>query len=58
MKAYFLQFGDVSDCVVMKHPGPEGKPRGFGFVTFTDASSVDKVINGGKHTLDEKVVRS
>lgn len=30
--------------------------RGFGFVTFTDPASVDKVLANGPHELDTKVV--
>ena len=56
MRAYFENFGEVTDCVVMKNPGVEGKPRGFGFVTFANSSSVEKVTSHGKHILDNKAV--
>jgi len=32
--------------------------RGFGFITFADPSSVDKVLAQGTHELDGKKVRS
>lgn len=32
--------------------------RGFGFVTFTDAASVDKVLAQQHHELDSKTVSS
>ncbi|KAK2168651.1 hypothetical protein LSH36_15g11008 [Paralvinella palmiformis] len=31
-------------------------PRGFGFVTYTDPASIDKVLANGPHELDSKVV--
>ena len=30
--------------------------RGFGFITFSEASSVDRVLEVNKHVLDEKQV--
>ena len=30
--------------------------RGFGFVTYTDPASVDKVLANGPHELDQKLV--
>nr|CAG8437758.1 11266_t:CDS:10 [Entrophospora candida] len=54
LKSYFSQFGEVTDCVVMRDPN-SSRSRGFGFVTFTDPSNVDKVLNKD-HQLDGKVI--
>jgi hypothetical protein len=34
-----------------------GRPRGFGFVCFSDPSVVDKVVAQGKHHIDRREVR-
>lgn len=33
-----------------------GRSRGFGFVTFDDAASVDRVLDGGPHHVSERKV--
>lgn len=50
-KNYFSQFGEIEDFVVM-HDRNTGKPRGFGFVTYTDDRSLDLVM---KHKLQHKL---
>lgn len=56
LKTYFEQFGEVSECMIMKDAITK-RSRGFGFITFKDAESVDKVLAKDKHMLDEKNVR-
>ena len=51
LKAYFETFGEVKNAT-LKTDSNTGKPRGFGFVTFTDASSVSQVMNAPEHMLD------
>ncbi|XP_076251741.1 RNA-binding protein 6 isoform X9 [Rhynchophorus ferrugineus] len=41
--------------MVMKDPATR-RSRGFGFITFTDPSSVDKVLAQGSHELDGKKI--
>lgn len=47
---YFSQFGTLSDVVVMTE-GAQRRPRGFGFVTFENAASVDLVIRSRFHPI-------
>jgi heterogeneous nuclear ribonucleoprotein A1/A3 len=54
LKEYFNQYGVVTECVLMKDKAT-GFSRGFGFVTFDDTDTVDKVIVARPHNiLDSK----
>ena len=55
LKEYFGKFGDIAEVMVMKDPTTK-RSRGFGFVTFSDPNSVDKVLAHGLHDLDGKKV--
>mmetsp|Transcript_19415 Transcript_19415/g.46792 ORF Transcript_19415/g.46792 Transcript_19415/m.46792 type:complete len:181 (-) Transcript_19415:110-652(-) len=55
LDAYFGQYGNIVDSVVMRDGG--GTSRGFGFVTFEDPSCVDAVFEVGvRHEVDGKSV--
>lgn len=45
---YFARFGVVSSTSI-KYDALSGNPRGFGFVVFRDAITVDKVLNRRLH---------
>jgi len=42
-RALFAPFGELTDCVIIKDKYT-GESRGFGFVSYSDDSSVDKVL--------------
>ncbi|XP_047660930.1 heterogeneous nuclear ribonucleoprotein D0 isoform X3 [Tachysurus fulvidraco] len=55
LKDYFAKFGEVVDCTLKLDP-MTGRSRGFGFVLFKDAESVEKVIQQKEHKLNGKVI--
>ncbi|CAF3857648.1 unnamed protein product [Rotaria sp. Silwood2] len=55
LKNYFTQFGEVLECMIMKDAITK-RSRGFGFITFKEANSVDNVLAKEIHMLDEKQV--
>ncbi|KAK7823169.1 hypothetical protein U0070_027376 [Myodes glareolus] len=55
LRDYFSKFGEIRECMVMRDPTTK-RSRGFGFVTFADPASVDKVLGQPHHELDSKTV--
>lgn len=48
------QYGDIDACTIMRDPN--GRSRGFAFLTYKEAASVNKVMSQ-QHHLDGKQVR-
>ncbi|XP_053319043.1 heterogeneous nuclear ribonucleoprotein D-like isoform X2 [Spea bombifrons] len=55
LSEYLSRFGEVVDCTIKTDP-VTGRSRGFGFVLFKDAISVDKVLETKEHKLDGKLI--
>ncbi|XP_025903755.1 RNA-binding protein Musashi homolog 2 isoform X1 [Nothoprocta perdicaria] len=55
LRDYFSKFGEIRECMVMRDPSTK-RSRGFGFVTFADPASVDKVLAQPHHELDSKTI--
>lgn len=51
---HFGKYGEITDSVIMKDRRT-GQPRGFGFITYADATVVDKVIEDN-HVINGKQV--
>jgi len=54
---YFSKYGDIVDCIIMTDRDT-GISRGFGFVTFSDESSADRVVNQAVHIITDKKVET
>lgn len=55
LRDYFGRFGEVNECMVMRDPATK-RARGFGFITFANPNSVDKVLAVDEHELDGKKI--
>ncbi|KAI6241623.1 hypothetical protein M3Y99_00322900 [Aphelenchoides fujianensis] len=55
LRDYFSKFGEVNECMVMRDPATK-RARGFGFITFADPNSVEKVLLETEHELDGKKI--
>ncbi|KAI4368429.1 hypothetical protein MLD38_016986 [Melastoma candidum] len=53
---YFSAFGEVVQTAVMRDK-TTGRPRGFGFVVFSDPSVLDSILQE-KHTIDGRLVEA
>eukprot|EP00800_Vazella_pourtalesii_P011366 TRINITY_DN2734_c0_g1_i1.p1 TRINITY_DN2734_c0_g1~~TRINITY_DN2734_c0_g1_i1.p1 ORF type:complete len:300 (+),score=33.24 TRINITY_DN2734_c0_g1_i1:161-1060(+) len=55
MKGYFLQFGDIVNLTIKYDPVSK-RSKGYGFLTFGDRDSVDKVLRKSEHMLDGRLI--
>ncbi|XP_077995685.1 RNA-binding protein Musashi homolog 2-like isoform X15 [Glandiceps talaboti] len=55
LRDHFSKFGEVTECMVMRDQATK-RSRGFGFITFRDPASVDKVLGQHTHELDQKKI--
>ncbi|KAK9726425.1 hypothetical protein RND81_05G214100 [Saponaria officinalis] len=56
LRDHFSKYGDVTHAVVM-HDKITGRPRGFGFVIFSDASALHSALLD-QHTIDGRLVEA
>jgi len=54
IEQYFGQWGPVDECTVKRFP--DGKSRGFGFVTFSSLAAMENCFENQPHTIDGKKV--
>lgn len=54
-RAYFEPFGTVTDVTIMKDR-ENGRSRGFGFVTFRESETVDKLLASPNHSIGGKLI--
>ncbi|KAI3460980.1 hypothetical protein Pfo_017643 [Paulownia fortunei] len=54
-REYFQDYDNVTDVVIM-YDQNTGRPRGFGFITFTTEDAVDRVLQKTFHELNGKLV--
>ncbi|OQV13079.1 putative RNA-binding protein squid [Hypsibius exemplaris] len=50
LKDHFAQYGTVMHCVVRRDP-MTGKSKGYGFVTFSSSSAIEKVFKISSHVI-------
>lgn len=57
LRSFFSQWGEVTDAVVMRDPATK-RSRGFGFISYSDCTEVDKAQAARPHIIDGKTVDS
>ncbi|XP_029638910.2 heterogeneous nuclear ribonucleoproteins A2/B1-like [Octopus sinensis] len=57
LKTYFEQWGKVLDCVVVRNPAT-GVSKGFSFLVFKEASTLDEIQSSRPHIIDNRCVET
>lgn len=55
LREYFGTYGEIEAVNVKSDPNT-GRSRGFGFIVFKEAAAIDKVVEAGSHTINNKTV--
>lgn len=55
LRDYFGKYGDI-ESINVKTDSMTGRSRGFAFIVFQEAESIDKVVAAGEHTINGKKV--
>ncbi|XP_033212790.1 RNA-binding protein squid-like isoform X2 [Belonocnema kinseyi] len=55
LREYFSKFGDIESINVKTDPNT-GRSRGFAFIVFAKAESLDKIMSAGDHVINGKKV--
>ena len=55
LKAYFEQYGEILDAIVMKYPLTK-RSKGFGFISFSQSYMINEVEKNGPHEIDGRTV--
>lgn len=55
LREYFTKYGEIESINVKTDPNT-GRSRGFAFIVFNDAESLDKIIEVSEHTINAKKV--
>lgn len=56
LKAFYEQWGDITDVVVIKDKY-SGRSKGFGYVTYKTSEMVDEAMNNRPHKIDGREVQ-
>ncbi|KAI7900058.1 uncharacterized protein BX663DRAFT_519477 [Cokeromyces recurvatus] len=55
LRQYFSQFGEVVKCTIMRDPMTQ-RSKGYAFLTMSDKSAVENIMNQDQHYLDGKKI--